>query len=243
MASGVQFRGKAAILKAFENINAECWGIFLKKTLNWKGTGSDDLSEYLQMLEDNGAGDVYTLKIFEEISEPKQIKENTPADYSLNFTLYGNSNAGYQDGSVTRYEAINTKNKLFERLESIEQKLGLIDAPKEEEEPTIEKTIIGIIEDPDKLLQYVNIGKLILGFPAQDTAPRYPAVLGNTNTMNQGEQNTISQEQRIKRLAAAIDILEANDSKIVEHLEKLALIAQDNPKKFQSLLNMLNVFG
>lgn len=231
--TGVQFRGKENVLKAFESRGVDVWGIWLKKTLNWKGVGAGDLSRYLEMLEQNGAGDIYTLKVFEDLDDATGVKENTPADGSFNFTLYP-GNGGFADSSITRYEATNNKNKLFERLELIEEKLAGL--PGEDEPVSIEKTIVDILQDPQRLQQYVNVGRSIMGLPT--TQNNYPAAMGNVSTANNEE----TQEQRVRRLSDALNILEQHDPEIVEHLEKLAMMAQDNPNKFKGLLSMLQMF-
>jgi hypothetical protein len=76
------------------------------------------------------------------------------------------------------------------------------------------------------------------------STPQTPAAVGSipspsgysNNNQAMNEQPT---EQDMQRLSAALDILGANDPKIVDHLEKLASMAQNKPGTFKTLLSML----
>lgn len=243
MYDSVQFKGIENVIKAFEQRDVEFWGIWQKKCLITKGMGSEELKTFLQMLIENGSGAVYTLKIFEDIDDLKKIKENSSADGSFSFRLNSDM-PGTLDSSMNNYEQVNSRNKLFQRLDAIENKLNGVG--EEENEPdTFYDKVIGIISDPNRLQQYVGIIKEIFSNnnpqPAAQSFRPAVAAIGNTQPviMKAHEQPTAD---TMERLAKALDTLEKHDPKIVDHLEKLANLASEKPGKFKGLLTMLENF-
>lgn len=101
--------------------------------------------------------------------------------------------------------------------------------------------ITGLLKEPEKLAQLINIGRTLLGGPVNTG---YPAGIGNVQRTGEpypaigGEVNP---EARLLRLSAAIDQLEAADPEIVEHLEILARVARENPVKFKNLISMITL--
>jgi hypothetical protein len=77
--------------------------------------------------------------------------------------------------------------------------------------------------------------------------------LDNTNLMlpEQGVMNGVVRkvgtvpgqvdEALVRRLGAAINVLEQHDENLVDHLEKLAQVATSDPVKFKGLLSMLDL--
>lgn len=244
MFQAVQFIGRKNIMQAYDLRDVAFWGIWQKNCLIHKGEGREELEEFLSMLENNGSRAAYTLKLFEDATDLKQIKEKTQADGSFSFKL--NEYEGGDLDSGGQYYHTNKKNKLFERLESIEEKLAGItegDHDDDNANESFEQKLIGVISDPNQLAAYVDIFKNLFA-PA---APVAVGKIGNTkqmgNTQPTAQQSQpMTEEQTRTRLVKALEILEAHDPKIIEHLESLAMLAQDKPGKFKSLLAMMDTF-
>lgn len=232
MYDSVQFRGKEAIMQAYRLREVDVWGIWQKNTLNMKGDDEEGLSQYLDMLIASGGNAIYTLKIFEDIDDPKMVKEKTQADGSFNFRL-----GSVDDTSMMPelYARTNAKNKLFERLDAIEAKLAGAE-PQED----IHDRIIGIISDPNQLMQYAEVFKFLFSNnnqPQPQLPPRMAAV-GNVVPMDKQPRKPPT-EKEMERLSVALDTLGDNDPKLIEHLEKLAKISATNKSLFTTLTNML----
>lgn len=227
MAKNVQFRGIGNTLKAFQARNVDAWSLWvingsIAQFLN-KGVGEDDLAMFLSMIEISSA--VYTLKVYEGITDASQIKERTECDGSFNFSLID------AEEDFGRYTDKNRANRLFERISALEAKQN---QEIEEEEPGIGKVINSWLENPGELLDVIEKAKRVFGF-AQVVQPfqtPQQEMIGNV-------VGTDNLEKKIERLQAAVNILEKNDPKIIEHLEKLADMSQNNPGQFQFLISAL----
>lgn len=261
--ASVQFRGIDGVLKAYDYKGIDLWAVFEGKRLCHKGSGSDELKEYLELTYQYGSNGTYILKVYEDLSDAKQIKSSTPDDGSFNFKLVeldADADVAYRTGRVSVIGQIgSTLQKINERLELLEKP---VDEEPEEETfsealgNAVQKAVIGAIENPAKIGAFMDAVKEILGFsvakPAIGNITRAGGLqqkiitgMDTTNEIgNEYEQEKTSQDQeeRLKRLASAIDTLERFDSEIVEHLEKLSKIAANNPKKFASLITMLDMF-
>lgn len=230
--AALQFRGKEAILNAFNSRDVEAWSIFQGKQFIHKGIGAADLESFLSMIESASNTSVYTLKIYEDftIADLGKIKEKTECDGSYNFSLQDMTvNGVYQP--VTQYYG-----KMDQRIRMLEEKLLEAQQPEEPEE-----TLGSILMDPAKVVQYVDILKGLFSnnnnpstYTPQMPQRQIPATMGNATP-----QTT---DEKLDRIAAALDILGRTDPKICEHLEKLADISVKNPKQFSSLLSMLEMF-
>jgi hypothetical protein len=243
----IQFKGIDSVVSAFENRNVDAWSICDGKRLIIKGIGRNDLDEFLKLISQSSTNAIYTLKVYEDISDAKKIKSNTPDDGSFNFRL----NTDEQEITNSQYAGLNRKLELEQRLGNIERLLTEETNEPEEEEETIGSIIKGLLDEPQKLNQLIEIGKSLMGFPGAKPAIgqiKYAgqiAGLAPGNTINDlpgaTEESNYVAGDKLQRLGNAIDTLEKYDGKLVEHLEKLANIATSNPKKFQGLLTMLDI--
>lgn len=254
--NSIQFRGKQQVIQAFENRGCDIWAVFQGKTLLNKGEGIDELDAYLDLVSQNDSAAIYILKIYEDLESKKQVKEKTEADGSFYFRLHERDELtgerfGYNE---RRHKELEEKmNLILARLDQDEEE------PEPEEQPnSIGSIINGILTDPERLEKMIGIVKNLItpsqALPAphignvnvlsgQDSASLSPS---NFQPMNQQQQTTqtqsMSEEQKLQRLALAIDTLEKFDSDLVPHLEKLAKIAATNPAQFKTLISMLDVF-
>lgn len=249
MGMSVQFVGIANVLQSFEDRKIEAWAIFVHKQMLTKGWGSDQLQAFLTTLDNSGTNAIYTLKVYEDITDERgvsKIKSNTADDGAVNFRLDPqglNPPAAY---SSTRWQQIGYRETINDRLQKIEEALLKLaeekqaEAEEEEEEESIGSIFMDMIKNPAKASALVDVIKSITTpghIPQTQYTPPMPATVGTVNTANQEQ----SQENRLDRLAAAINILEQKDPGLIDHLEKLAIMAQDQPKKFANLLSMLEM--
>lgn len=256
--SSVQFYGNEAVMEAVKNRRCPYWALWQGRQFLFKceeadiKSSLDYLDQLLQMLNNDTTTATYTLKFFEpEGKGAVKIKENTPSDGSFNFKLVEpeavhQRQIGFQSNTPKVLELLE---KMSLRLDAIEN-AGIDGEEEEEEEETIEKAIIGVLKDPNKLEKYITMGKNFFGV----STPEY---VGNVNRLGQigdpgqaGHQAPVTnlsqssgdnEEQFLIRVGNALDILKAHDPQIADHLEKLASMAKNNPGKFQSMLSMLNL--
>lgn len=227
MAASVQFYGQDNIITAAENRNCPRWAIFSGRQFLFKYEGTDKneslqfLEKILESLREAGTVATYTLRFYED---NQKIKDNTPYDGSFNFRLVEEEE---RQQKALMY-AGNSK-LVIERLEAIEQKLSGVDQEEdEEEEPeTINSILMGFLKEPQKIEQMLGIvGKIFGGAKYAGAISGTPAITASSN------------EEEIK-IAEAVEVLKANDSKIGDHLLKLAGIAKEKPEAFKYLLTLL----
>lgn len=222
----IHFRGIPAILKAYEFRGVETFAVFQEKMLMYKGNSKDELSQFLNMLSEDAC--TYTLKVYEHI-ELDQVKDNTGSDGGFNFKLVNEE----EDYGPHTYG--NKRNKLLERLERLEAMKGLPDEIEEEE--TLEEAAIGMLKRPWELAELANVVKGIFNMQPGYVPARPINTMGSTGQTMSGTQ---SKEQMLDRLERAVDTLEKHDPKIIEHLEKLAMIASNNASQFNFLISALD---
>lgn len=223
----IHFRGIEAILKAYQFRGVDTFAVFQDKMMMYKGNTKDELSQFLNMLSEDAC--TYTLKVYENI-EPDQVKDNTGSDGGFNFKLVNEE----EDYGPHTYS--NKRNKLLERLERLEA-MNELPASEMEEEETLEDAAIGLLKKPWELAELANVVKGIFNLQPGYVPPRPANTMGSTGQAMSGTQ---SKETMIDRLEKAIDTLEKYDPKIIEHLEKLAMIAANNPSQFNFLISALD---
>lgn len=256
VSSSIQFRGKDAAIQAFQNRKVDLWSLWQGKQFLTKGAGDEELEAYLDMLLNAATNAIYTVRVYEDITDLSKIKSNTPDDGSFNFRLSEDPAAPIQY-SVGAYR--NNTEQMMQLLQRMDQRLAKLEEEDEEEETSEEEvlSIAGFLKEPEKLGRVISVAKQILGInqPAQNFNHSIGTVsrVGQTETGGQapaadsGEKmaQTIEEEklQKLQRLGAAIDTLERNDPKLIDHLEKLASIAAKDKAKFQSLVSMLDIWN
>jgi hypothetical protein len=185
--------------------------------------------------------------------ESRKIDEKTKCDAgSFNFKLTN------QEDLATRREQyivgrIDRKNTLEQRFIELEAKLDQVlnqrPAEPEEEEETLEGALIGMVQDPSKLMEFFQTlqqgQQMLFGKQSPTTVGNPLKKVGQIGTSSPAaaaeDQQNLSQptEQDMLRLSQALDVLGRNDPKIVEHLEKLAILSQDKPAMFNMAIKML----
>lgn len=246
MAGSIQFFGRDAALSAFENSGADVWSFWQGGQLLCKGKGSEMLASFIDAIIEGGASNaIYTVKIYEDVDDPKKVKNNTPIDGSFNFRLNA-PEMSMSGQSMTRYSNYSALNQ---KIEELEKKLEGKEEDDDEEEKTIGKVIgdvvIDAIQDPSKMMMWIDMFKNLFGNKTAASSPAPirsipyapPAKVGNIQDPPAGQE--LSQDQ-MQRVAAALDVLEKKDDRIADHLEKLARMAENNPQQFKFILSMLD---
>lgn len=241
MASAIQFRGKETVMAAYSNRGVDAWSIWQGKQFMFKGTDQSELENILDSLM-RGSDVIYTLKVYEDITDATKIKSNTPDDGSFNFKLH--SDTGLLPAGTNSEAYIN-------RL--VEEKIAGIVQPEPEPETftdALGNAVVGMISTPGGLVELLGIVREILK-PADSpghsyagqgngfqNAPR-PAAVGRVQPTNQHDMNE-DLELQGAQITSAVERLYEHDKKIAVHLEKLANMADKDPGQFKFLLSMLD---
>ncbi len=251
VSSSIQFRGMNEVLDAYEARAVDAWSLWQGKQFMTKGIEGESLKTFIAALCKAGSTAIYTLKVFEDVTDIKQIKSSTDHDGSFNFRLFERDEESVGGGSYRSPGSLSYRfEQLEERMNKFFEKVEEEDPEEEEEKNDVLGTITGLLQDPDKLEKLINLGRSLLGSPQ----PSY--TLGNVSraggdTGQQGgpslspsnitPEKIADPEDRLNRLGVAIDTLEKQDPLLVEHMEKLAKISTDSPRQFLQLISMLDV--
>lgn len=245
MATDFQFVGIDETLEAYESRSVDAWALFAGKRMIIRGTGIDSLKKFLTMISNSGTVAVYTLKVYETVSDDTEIKSNTPDDGSFNFKIHSLERGG-MSGIIGRHygDPIET---IADRLDVIEEKLSGTGAVQDEGVMSqITTALIGMLQEPRKLNEFIGA---LSGKPSQP-APVHsypvPGTVTGVSRIGQPQPTTapanLTSENNLQRIGDAIEAIGKHDERIVEHLEKLAKIARENPQQFKTLLILLDGF-
>ncbi len=239
MAGVFQIKGKENILQAFDNAGVEVWAIFVGRNLITKGAGAGMLESFLDLVTQNGSNGVYTLKLYEDIDEPKKVKEKTEASGSLNFILNADD---FADG--TGFKTISgIDRRLYDEVQELKRELKAQREQSEQPAQTFEQAAIGLLGDPQGLAAIIIAVKELFKPNTNNNAPApyaIPAAVGNVSNGNTMARELTDLEK--ESMANSIDTLIECDPKIAEHLAKLADIAEKKPAQFKLLLAMLESY-
>lgn len=237
----VQFFGEERVLEAADRIDCAAWAIFIAGKLFTKYEGNDKeeskrfLESALGLLSESETTAVYTLKFFEQTAKGIKINEKSVCDAgSFNFKLV--------DTSERKEQYIQNRNgvisSMYKEISGIKDEIRLLREEKESDEPdeSIGSILLDHLRNPSQLIDLVNAIKGAFTIPGV-TAPALPAAVG---AVPGSYHSPVSDEQRLDRLAAAVDTLEKADPKLIEHLEKLAALSVNNKSTFDYIISMLD---
>lgn len=238
--TGVQLIGKAAVLQRFEAAGCEAWALYQGKQFIVGGVGSEDLSEWLESFEASGTTATYTVRMYDGEEKPTSSTGNSDYVACMSFKLVDN----YEGMGIAGHS-----NSLMQRLGAIEKQLKERKEDDEEESTDIGGIVMGYLQDPAKLAQIAGIVKMfvtgVTPLPAAVGTPAAaPAAIQGIGAVEPGaaaETPVTDDETKLQKLAAALDILGAKDPLIVQHLEKLAKLAQDDPNLFNGVISKLDL--
>lgn len=236
--ASLQFRTWQTALDAFKNAEVEAWSIWDGKSLMYKGMGEEELESWLQLLEKNDTDATYTLRYYEDIDDKRKIKSSTPHDGSFNFKV----NAPRFEDRRQQYDG--QRNEIYSKVAALENTLGRIEArldEPDEYEATDEKPnrlgLIGeVLGHPTIAALLPQILSVMMGTGKQATEPAARPMIGATV----GNVPTPAKTPPNDPLAAAIDRLGSFDPRLVDHLNKLAEIAEKDPGTFNTVMAMLD---
>ncbi len=227
MASSVQFYGPDQVITAAANRECAAWAMFQGRQFLFKSPEGATLDESLAMLteilESISVSDAtYTLKFYEDL-QGKKIKENTPCDGSFNFKLKPAADIEerktiYRESG--QFAALLTR--MDERLAALEEQ----DEQEEEEPQTLGGVLAGLANDPQKIIQLIEVGKAIFG-------------MNKNNSMGELARVAGAPDPADKELQPIIARLRAADPHINAHLEKLAQLAEQQPEFFKMIISQL----
>lgn len=234
--AAIQFFGIDRVMEMFDARQVPAWSIWCGKDFINKGIGDGELRTFLEALNSGYNNPIYTLKVYEDINDAAKIKSNTPHDGSFNFKLQMPPEMMPGMGAMPQSNN-GPLYALIKKIEALEAQIAERDEEEEKPDNTIGGFFTSLIKSPNDLITLVNVGRSLLGLPVQQV-PNIPytpaATMGAVST-----DIDMTDQEKMERLANAIDTLEKNDAKIIEHLEQLAKIASTNPQQFKFLLTML----
>lgn len=223
--ANVHFIGIQAVMNAYTARGVPCWAMFDGKTMFTKGMGAEELKETLQSVAKFNSQAVYTLRVYEGVENESEVKERTESDGSFNFRLHELGNLGGVSGSIEQ------------RLAAIEEKLGGGD--DDDEKSVVDRigdAVVGLIEQPDKLMQVIGMFRsgglgAVAGMAGMMAGGGDPGDPGNN------EARVVDDDQR---LADAINSLADNDKRFVQRIEKLAELKATKPDMYNMLVSSLD---
>lgn len=250
--ASVLFFDKASVVEAYESRGIEVWSVSEGKSLMAAGSGGEELSKVLSMLEKNRVPARYILRVYNSESDPDAITNKTENNGEFTFKL--DPGAGAAVGGVT-YAGSDPAGMLAGKInEVLSARLGtmveeMLEGKKEEPKPTIGDFVMGFIEENPNIVVTVldklaGIFKPSAVVPAA-IAPVYqmqqPAAVGTVapRFVEDPENKQGNTGERLQRLANALDRLEKCDPNLVEHIEKLAVLAETKPETYKMALTFL----
>lgn len=223
--TGVQLIGVKAVLSRFETFDSDAWALYQSKQFIVGGLGSEQLDGWLKDFEASGSTATYMIRVYNSDEAPTSSTGNT--DYIACFSFK----------VVDQYEGYGIaghNTKLMDRIGALEQRIKDQDEGGDDGED-LNSIIMGWLSDPAKLNQVAGAVRTILGGsgPVQSFAPAAPVqAIAGVGAVD---------ADPVTRIAAALDKLEKKDPKLVEHLEKLALLAENDPGLFKAVISKLDL--
>ncbi len=247
-AIGIQYYGVDAVLDAAKNFRCAAWAIFIRSSLFMKFE-DDDLNASLSFLEQalislepGGTDAIYTIKFFEPAENGKVLKINEKSVCTAGGFTFKLTDPAQREQRALGYavQSNHVLNQVNERIDKLEKMfIKLMEQEPEPEPETVGTVLIDALKNPEQLMHLINAGKMLLGFPIQEQPPVH--AIGNVNsTAGVQQQQQEYSEELILRLQTAVSTLEKNDPKLVEHLEKLAVMSETDKGTFSFLLSMLD---
>lgn len=247
MASGIQFRGVASVMKAYDNIKIKAWSVMYGKLINMKYIGTDfhesreALRVFLDQLKLSDTTAVYTLNFYEDLPPKAKIKGSTEPDYAFNFLVCEDEAPRH-----ARYaEIVQVNNDLTNRLTALEAKLSLAESDDDyEDDNSLGGIVSGLLKD-DRVKEWLKTKALGLADKLFTSAA--PAkVLSMSNESKAAAVGSVSMEDPIlineeqqSKCNEALEILCRCDPNLGDNLLKIARMAENDPGKYQMFSKML----
>lgn len=219
MGRSVQFIGKESVIDAYENRDIKCWGLFDGKSFIVSGEDAEDLKTFLTRMEKSGTESIYTLKVYKNVDDIDDLDDRLPCNGSFNFKLSRSAAFGM----------IGLNTDLQTRLDLLEKKVAGSGEDDEDDE-SFESIMMGMIKNPVQLQQMIGA--------VQSLFTRSPApVVAAVGALDPKKE--LNEQQQLDRLNDALQRLEKADPNIIDHLCKLADVAERDPGTFKFLIKNL----
>lgn len=252
--AGAQFIGKQRVIEAFEKFGG-AWALVQGKKVCASGEGSTELAEWLDIFAAAESRSPYTLHLYGDI-DPEEITTATKPLRSWDVMIHDTRQE--VSGPVAATGAVGAAARIQKHLDDkIAEKFDLILEKLEEPEESQGIDFVAIAKDyaenPHKMGQVMGAVQSIVGILqnlfGMNRANPAPATMGSVyghqpqETMPSAANGVTmgaSDEAKYNRLAAVLDRLEAKDAKLIEHLEKLADLAEKDSFTFSMILSRLD---
>jgi hypothetical protein len=243
---GIQFRGKNALLRAYENSHIIAWSVCYGKNLVMKYVGTDEneareaLKIFLDQLEASDTTATYTLRLYEDLPKGAKIKFSTEPDYAFNFIVTEDEAPRYARRENTEVTALReTVARLEAKIQMDEE-----DGDDEEDDKSIGGILNGILSDP-KIKEWIQTKAIGFADRLLSPPPPAPANIIDMNTQAQkigsvtNDSPVLINEDQQKKCADALDILARCDANLGDNLMKIAKIAENDPGKYSMFSKLL----
>jgi hypothetical protein len=236
----VQFRNPEDLIKFYMGEGIPAFGIKQKTDLNFKyeGDNQDEGVEKLQgiidMMLNNKSSAIYRLCLYRTFGE--EITDKTPCSLIVNFRFYE-----YAPDGTNSMGGFGNQD-LHARIAALERKLQA----KESEDEPHKLGVIGEILEMDALQPVImgiatKVADWITGPPKMGEIQRISGIPGDL--LNPPAETEVFPWLQDKVLTGSITRLYGSVADLGKLLQKLATIAEKNPKKFASYVKMLQTFG
>ncbi len=235
--TGVQLIGIKAVLSRFEQSDCNAWALYQGKQFIVGGVGADSLREWLSSFDESGSTATYTLRIYDSDNAPTSSTANMDYTACMNFKL--------QD-TYEGYGIAGHSTKLMERIGALEKQLKERDE-ESDDSGDLNTIIMGWLNDPVKLGQVAGAIRTMIGgsggaqlagtgsmqvLPASATPVQTISGVGSAT-----EEDT---DVKMQKLTLALDKLGRKDPKLIEHLEKLAKLAETDQLLFTAVISKID---
>ncbi len=250
MGEFIHFRGKDAIIEAYENNGVPACALCSGKDLLFCYDGNDIdegagvLGEFIERLSKGHSQGVYQLRMYK--NPPEDITIATKQSYSFKCKIMS------PEAEEDQMELMHATGNYRRRIEALEAKLAESEDMEEEEPiPAWQQTINGVLQRPDvqnfvmsKIFGFVE--KIMGGASSPagahamngvpESAQPQPGPEGQQTADQLYQQLPPSERQQLDQ---AMQILLAGDPQIGTNLYKIALILKSNPGKYRGFAAML----
>jgi len=231
MAQAVLFNTKDQVINAYIANNISRWGVFIQKELvcAWEENdmegGTSALEDCLERMMEGGTDGILFLRVYPPGSGV--IKYSTEPLRGFPFRLFSNGAPYRQQGTKVIEQQ--------QRIEQLERALLELQEEREaeEEEGSSNRLMAGVtnfLQHPEMQQMMIAGIRTIVGKITGMT--RQPASVAGMPPVSPDA----SQGDKIDQ---ALDILEAADPLLGDHLLAIAKIAKENPSQYQFLIGML----
>jgi hypothetical protein len=244
-ASAVQFRGVDNVLAAYKANRVGPFAILNGRQILFSSEdveaedvddGATQLQEFLEMMKKGGSEAKYTLQTY-KLKSGQEIDSNTAYFRSFNFTLFGaGENTPYADRQHSLVREVNERIDRLEKLLIAEREQEEIEEEDDEEE---DRGVIGVLNGLIEIPEVRNaIGMAAIGLVSK-IIPMQQKQNQKIAGSDGSQPGSVLDQEQLELAQQAINILASKDTKLGDHLMKIAQIAQNDPARYKLFAQML----